>query len=374
MQILPFAQACSTAVRQHVRRAALRLHPLSTLKLSFFAGTFLFLLTTPSLFAQQDSGDYVFKPVTITAGGYVPGLIAHPTEPGLIYARTDIGSVYRWEARNQRWRPLTDFQSPQDYNLNGPESVALDPNDPNRLYIAAGMYAYTNCCAFLVSTDRGATFKTYPAPFEMASNDDGRAAGERLAVNPFKPNELFMGTRFNGLWVSEDHAQTWKQASSFPVQSSTDTFGVQWVLFDPKTAGTVYVGSYTTATVYVSTNDGATWSTVPGQPTAWPASYNAPSWVAPPAPERALLNGDGDLYVTFDDLPGPNVINYGMVEKYSPSDKDVDQHHAAHRCSVPVWTARRIRRPYSGSHADRHRGCEHDGSMVSGGHRLRDAR
>ncbi|HTF68956.1 MAG TPA: hypothetical protein VK638_40380 [Edaphobacter sp.] len=161
----------------------------STLRPSTFIATLLvLLLTASSLWAQRGSDKYVYRPVTILAGGYVPGLIAHPTESGLIYARTDIGSVYRWEPWNRSWRPLTDFNSPQDYNLNGPESIALDPNDPNRLYIAAGMYAYSNCCAFLVSTDRGTTFKRYPAPFEMGANFDGRAAGERLAVNPFKPN------------------------------------------------------------------------------------------------------------------------------------------------------------------------------------------
>jgi hypothetical protein len=271
------------------------------------------------LLAQTVSEPYVFKPVTIVAGGYVPGLVANPTEPGVIYARTDIGSVYRWNSSNNTWTPLTDFHTPNQYNLNGPESIALDPQNPNRLYIAAGMYAYSNCCAFLVSDDRGATFATYNAPFEMCSNCDGRAAGERLAVNPFKPFELFMGTRQNGLWVSENYAQTWTQVTTFPVQSSTDGYGVQWVLFDPKNPGTVYVGAFTTATVYVSINDGATWSALPGQPIAWPFSVNAGT--NPPAPERALINSDGNLYITFDDLPGPNVIDYGMVEKYDPSAK-----------------------------------------------------
>ena len=245
---------------------------------------------------------YTFNPVRIVAGGYVPDLIAHPTQPGLLYARTDIGSVYRWNAGLNEWIPLTDFQSPADYNLNGPESIALDPTDPNRLYIAAGMYTYTGApYAMLVSTNQGASFLTYPVPFSMAANNDGRSAGERLAVNPFKPNELMMGTRAQGLWVSEDHAQTWNQVTSFPVQSSTDGFGVQWVVFDPKNSGVVYVGSYTNATIYRSKDDGATWSPLPGEPTAWPFTVSAGT--LPPAPERAFINPDGNLYVNLTDLP-----------------------------------------------------------------------
>ena len=57
---------------------------------------------------------------------------------------------------------------------------------------------------------------------------------------------------------------------NFPVQSSPDTYGVQWVLFDPRTPDTIYAGAYTTATVYMSTNDGVTWAPLPGQPIAWP--------------------------------------------------------------------------------------------------------
>ncbi len=271
-------------------------------------------------FAQWMPGTqaYSFNPVRIVAGGYVPGLIAHPAEPGLFYARTDIGSVYRWEPGQNQWAPLTDFHSPADYNLNGPESIAIDPTDPDRLYIAAGMYTYTGApYAFLVSTNRGASFTTYPAPFSMASNNNGRAAGERLAVNPFKPRELLMGTRANGLWASENYAQTWTQVASFPVQSSTDGYGVQWVVFDPRKAGVVYVGSYTNATIYKSSDDGATWAPLPGEPTSWP--FSVASGTPPPAPERAVLNPDGNLYVNFSDLPGPNVMNYGLVEKFDPS-------------------------------------------------------
>ena len=259
---------------------------------------------------------YKWEPVRIVAGGYIPGLIAHPTQPGLIYARTDMGGVYRWNPATEQWIPLLDFNPPSNYSLQGPESVAVDPTDPNRLYIAAGMYIGSQT-AMLVSTDQGATFSTYPVSFAMGSNTDGRSVGERLAVNPFNPSELFMGTRQQGLWKSENYAQTWARVSSFPIQNSSDSFGVHWVLFDPANSGTIYAGVYTTSSIYKSTDDGATWKALPGQPLSWP--YSVSGGTHAPAPMRAVLNPDGNLYVTYGDYPGPNGMNYGLVEKFNPS-------------------------------------------------------
>jgi oligoxyloglucan reducing-end-specific cellobiohydrolase len=257
------------------------------------------------------------------AGGYIPGLIAHSTQSGLIYVRTDMGGVYRWSPTLQQWIPLLDFLGQADYSLQGPESIALDPSDPNRVYIAAGMYIGSET-AMLVSTDQGATFTIYKTPgFSMGANTDGRDVGERLAVNPFNPSELFMGTRQVGLWKSEDHAQTWAQVKSFPVLSSAndggsgENFGVQWVLFDPLNSGTVYAGVYATSAIYRSTDDGATWKALPGQPLAWP--YSVSSGTHAPAPMRAVLNPDGNLYVTYGDFPGPNGMSYGLVEQFNVS-------------------------------------------------------
>lgn len=81
---------------------------------------------------------YRYNNVAVTGGGFLTGFVAHPTAKNLIYVRTDIGSSYKWDDANDIWVPLTDFIS--EFNYFGTESIALDPTDANRLYLAQGQY------------------------------------------------------------------------------------------------------------------------------------------------------------------------------------------------------------------------------------------
>jgi hypothetical protein len=149
---------------------------------------------------------YNWQSVKIVAGGFTPAVYFHPAEKGLMYLRADVGGAYRWDTASQHWIPLTDWLggTDQDWSLNGVESIALDPSDPERVYLAAGMYIGSWLPingAILVSTDRGGTFQRVNLPFRLGANDNfGQQGGERLAVNPFQPNELYLGSHENGLW------------------------------------------------------------------------------------------------------------------------------------------------------------------------------
>jgi oligoxyloglucan reducing-end-specific cellobiohydrolase len=89
-------------------------------------------------------------------------------------------------------------------------------------------------------------------------------------------------------------------------------------VFDPRHSDTIYAGTYTDNSIYRSTDDGASWAPLPGQPLTWP--YAVPSGTRAPSANRALVNPDGQLYVTFGDQPGPNTMNYGLVMKFNPAD------------------------------------------------------
>ncbi len=86
------------------------------------------------------TGPYAWKNAQVVGGGYVTGLVFNPREKGLLYARTDMGGAYRWDAAAEQWIPLTDWVGEKDWNLLGIDSLATDPVDPNRLYLGAGTY------------------------------------------------------------------------------------------------------------------------------------------------------------------------------------------------------------------------------------------
>ncbi|NUT96106.1 MAG: carbohydrate-binding protein, partial [Saccharothrix sp.] len=252
------------------------------------------------------TGGYTWRNVQIAGGGFVTGFVFNPARQGLLYARTDMGGAYRWDGG--RWLPLTDWAA--DWNLLGIESVATDPVDPERVYLATG--TYTNDWAgngtILRSTDQGKTFQRTDLPFKLGSNEDGRSMGERLAVDPADHRTLYLGTRKNGLWRSADYGVTWSQVSAFPVKDGGSSgVGLSFVTFGPAGSGTIYVGvADKTTSLYRSTDGGTTWQAVPGQPTGH-------------LPHHGVLSGDGSLYVTYTNVPGPNGVTAGSVWKHTPS-------------------------------------------------------
>ena len=156
------------------------------------------------------STPYTWRNVEIVGGGFVTGVLFHPKRRDLLYARTDIGGAYRWDPKARRWTPLQDWLEKKDWNLYGIESLGLDPDDPNRLYLAVGTYTndWAGNGAILRSTDQGRTFRRADLPFKLGGNEDGRSMGERLAV---RKNVVLFGTRNEGLWRSDDAGANWRR-------------------------------------------------------------------------------------------------------------------------------------------------------------------
>ncbi|MEC0371725.1 xyloglucanase [Paenibacillus chibensis] len=263
---------------------------------------------------------YSWDRVKVVGGGFIPGIIYNPGEKDLIYARTDIGGAYRWNPSTQSWVQLLDSVSFKEWNMLGVDTLATDPVDTNRLYVASGTYTndWTDMNGVLLrSTDRGDTWQRTELPFKLGGNMPGRSMGERLAIDPNNNRVLYMGTRSgNGLWRSTDYGVTWSRVDSFKAVGNVkdyynDLVGVVWVTFDPSTGSkgtttqTIYVGvADTEHSIYRSTDGGKTWEPVPGQPEQ---GY---------LPHHGVLSANGHLYVTYAKEVGPYNGGEGSVWKY----------------------------------------------------------
>ncbi len=258
---------------------------------------------------------YNWKPVVINGGGYVDGIVFHPNAPGLMYCRTDIGGAYRWNPTTTSWTQLLNFVGyPNNQgSLMGVESIGLDPQDTNRLYLACGWMGGSNPSGIMISTNQGASFTVISSPWVIESNNDGRGSGERFGVDPNLGSILFYGTHLAGLWKSANYAANWSQVTSFPVSTTANGVGIVFVEFI-KSSGSpgsatpvIWVGvSQGGTNLFRSTDGGSTWTGI--NTNGVPPGY---------MPHHAAQDGLGNMYITFCDAPGPNGVSYGAVRKFN---------------------------------------------------------
>ena len=293
----------------------------------------LALAGASALAAPPTDLPYTFKSVAIVGGGFVDGIAFHPTVPGLAYARTDMGGAYRRDTATGPWQPLLDHLPLADVNLMGVESLAVDPNNPDAIYLACGTYTAATVPngAVLRSRDRGRHWQRTDLPFKLGGNEGGRGNGERLAVDPNDGRVLYLASRTAGLWRSPDAAQTFERVGSFPDAAwrreasdgpppswggSDGKATINFLLFDPRSgtrgqpSRTIYAGVSVIGrpSLWRSLDAGASWQPLPGGPERH-------------RPMRAALASDGQLYVAYASEPGPHRMTDGSVWRLDPATR-----------------------------------------------------
>lgn len=237
---------------------------------------------------------YSWQTVPYGGGGFVSGFLYHPAAKNILYARTDVGGMYRFDFAKDSWIPLDDGFGRDDANCFGVVTFAVDPQAPNRLYATCGLYLNPQSPngALLRSEDQGATWKKTPLPFKLGGNAMGRGTGERLQVDPADSRTLWLGTNQDGLWVSHDQGKSFTRSAY--AQKSVTTVLIRGQM--------IYVGSGEVGEgLFASTDGGQTFAAVAGSPKM--------------IPHQMALDTDGALYVTFSDNLGPHGVTDGAVYK-----------------------------------------------------------
>ena len=212
----------------------------------------------------MESIPYVYRNAPIPGGGYVTGFLYHPRVPGILYCRTDIGGTYRFDPQRQRWISLIDHVTGENIAETFPIALAVDPRDPDRLYIMSGI-TEQGFGVLSISCDRGGHFiyKTVPTP--VHGNLSGRGTGFRLTADPSDSNTLYFASQLGGLWRTRDLGDSWER---LPLEEDYTTF--VWISPD---SATLVVGTagYTTRvndslrghSLHVSYDAGASFEKLP---------------------------------------------------------------------------------------------------------------
>ena len=249
-------------------RRALRCPPVS------FVGVGLLLSLSVCFPLSAQAGTWTeFGPSPIEAGAEMAGrmvaLAAHPSNPNLLYAGSASGGLWRWDGSS--WTPLTDHMPVASIG-----SIALDPKDPNTIYVGTGEPTYSSCSYYGLgiykSKDGGETWT------HLAEDEFGGRSVTQIAISP-ETGDIFASLTVSGepkehpdrnsgggLFRSSDGGASWERVSGLPENDVSD------FAFKPGNPKVMLAGltspvsgsAPASAGVYRSTDGGTTWTKLSG--------------------------------------------------------------------------------------------------------------
>lgn len=154
-------------------------------------------------------------------------------------------------------RPDSGWKSEVHLEGKAPESLAVDPRDPTRLYVGTWEYGLWR------SLDAGHSWEPVG---QGIPHDDITAVAVGLG-DEAQPGTVYVGTEPSTISRSEDGGERWREleaflelpsASQWSFPPKPDTHHVRWIEVDPNEAGRLYVAVEAGALVR-SSDGGETW-------------------------------------------------------------------------------------------------------------------
>src|SRR5581483_6726397 len=138
-----------------------------------------------------------WQPLDVGAGGYVDGINIAPN--GTMVVRTDTYGAYIWNG--SEWQQLVTATS-MPATFSSPNNLANDAQGVYEIQIAPSntniLYMMFEGDVFKSSNDGTTWTQTSFAQVTESPKDSFRGYGQKMAVDPNNPNVVYVGTPQNG--------------------------------------------------------------------------------------------------------------------------------------------------------------------------------
>jgi photosystem II stability/assembly factor-like uncharacterized protein len=139
---------------------------------------------------------------------HVQTVVVHPTDPATLFAGTNDGP-YRSRNRGDSWERM-------EFPERGRQiwSIHFDPTNPKTVFAGASPVEVFK------SEDGGDSWRSIPSSRIPPAFDTGKFVNRvmRMAVDPSNPKTVFGGSEVNGMLLSWDGGETWKDGNAPLIQ------------------------------------------------------------------------------------------------------------------------------------------------------------
>jgi photosystem II stability/assembly factor-like uncharacterized protein len=143
------------------------------------------------------------------------------------YGTPHDGALYRSTDHAEHWRRI-----PLPEGLNGPNGLAIDPKDPDRMYLAAWGRAAGKVArdgGIWISTDAGSHWRNVHSKDQHVYD---------VTIDPRNPSVLYASGFESSAWRSTDRGETWRRIAGYDFK-----WGHR-VIPDPASPDSIYVTTF----------------------------------------------------------------------------------------------------------------------------------
>lgn len=276
-----------------------------------------------------------FHAVKIGGGGYIPHLDIHkgngvvPSDGSMILS-TDVAGVYHKDFGAAAWERVDNLTSfdPDDLgtldfggNLPAANAVAIAPSNSDIMYMLYSSIDGTFLSYRVYKTvDRGVTWLPTDDSFIstgsgytlynawMANSNNTKFGTERIAIDPFNPDVVYVGTfpgsssGVNGMMRTIDGGDSWTQVTEIPLATANP--GYCGLAFDTGEGWTTVSGQTRCKRIIIPCNGNGVWESTNGG-VDWTNKASNPST---PLTSNYTTTVDNCVIMVNVNCPGQNAV------------------------------------------------------------------